>query len=118
MLPATRAEQAVHAFETGVLSAREFAAAGREAGLPCSEVAARLRVKLIEEQEHPAPAPQSRWSNPLRLVLISDTHGCHRKITIPPGDVLIHAGDFTKYGRLEDATDFNAWCVELPARYW
>jgi len=50
----------------------------------------------------------------LRLVLISDTHGMHRKMTIPDGDVLIHGGDFTRHGKLEDAVDFNAWLGELP----
>lgn len=50
----------------------------------------------------------------IRLVLISDTHGCHRKLTIPDGDVLIHAGDFTRMGLEEDATDFNVWLGELP----
>mmetsp|Transcript_23185 Transcript_23185/g.62864 ORF Transcript_23185/g.62864 Transcript_23185/m.62864 type:complete len:275 (+) Transcript_23185:200-1024(+) len=49
-----------------------------------------------------------------RLVLISDTHGCHRQLRVPPADVLVHAGDFTLYGRQEHALDFNAWLGELP----
>lgn len=49
----------------------------------------------------------------LRVVLISDTHGCHRQLTIPDGDVLIHGGDFTRSGLLEDAEDFNKWLGEL-----
>jgi len=48
----------------------------------------------------------------LRLVLISDTHGCHRRLTLPAGDVLIHAGDFTNMGHLPDAKDFNEWLGE------
>jgi predicted phosphodiesterase len=31
----------------------------------------------------------------MRIVLISDTHGLHRQLEVPPGDLLIHAGDFT-----------------------
>jgi hypothetical protein len=50
----------------------------------------------------------------LRLVLISDTHGAHRKVDVPHGDLLIHAGDFTRFGKLEDADDFNAWLGEQP----
>ena len=50
----------------------------------------------------------------LRLVLISDTHGRHRDLKIPDGDLLIHAGDFTRSGLLEDAEDFNAWLKEQP----
>ena len=55
----------------------------------------------------------------MRVVMISDTHGGHRKIPggVPDGDVLIHAGDFTRYGREEDALDFNAWLGELPHRH-
>eukprot|EP00121_Abeoforma_whisleri_P005330 Awhi_evm1s4827 len=26
----------------------------------------------------------------LRVVCISDTHGCHRSLEMPPGDILIH----------------------------
>ena len=34
----------------------------------------------------------------VRLVLLSDTHGLHREISIPDGDVLVHAGDFCSQG--------------------
>lgn len=53
----------------------------------------------------------------LRLVLISDTHGQHRRLKIPEGDVLIHGGDFTRMGAEEDLTDFNAWLGEQPHRH-
>jgi hypothetical protein len=43
------------------------------------------------ERKHPAvPQPDHLVS-----VLISDTHAMHREIEAPPGDLLIHAGDFT-----------------------
>lgn len=51
----------------------------------------------------------------LRIVMISDTHGRHADIDIRspkgerPADVLICAGDFTRYGRLSDAESFNEW---------
>lgn len=38
-----------------------------------------------------------------------DTHNDHRDLQLPSGDVLIHAGDFTQYGKEEHARDFNAW---------
>lgn len=38
-----------------------------------------------------------------------DTHNDHRDLQLPTGDVLIHAGDFTQYGKEEHARDFNAW---------
>jgi predicted phosphodiesterase len=35
---------------------------------------------------------------PVRIVCISDTHGQHAKLSVPAGDVLIHAGDFMALG--------------------
>ena len=34
----------------------------------------------------------------MRIVALSDTHGQHGHIAVPPGDVLIHAGDLTLHG--------------------
>ena len=53
----------------------------------------------------------------LRLVLISDTHGLHRQIRVPDGDILVHAGDLTGHGRLEQLVDLNDWLGELPHRH-
>jgi len=35
----------------------------------------------------------------MRLVVISDTHELHRELAVPPGDLLIHAGDFTLHSK-------------------
>lgn len=54
----------------------------------------------------------------LRIVCISDTHGLHGKIPfIPPGDVLIHAGDLTNIGELKDIVSFRTFLASLPHRY-
>lgn len=48
----------------------------------------------------------------MKIVALSDTHGKHREITpadVPEGDVLIHAGDFTKHGELHELEDFLDW---------
>lgn len=51
----------------------------------------------------------------IRIVCISDTHGQHRQLKVPPGDILIHAGDFMLSGRrLEEIVDFDAWLGSLP----
>jgi len=42
--------------------------------------------------------PQAAGS--LRVVAISDTHCTHQRLRVPPGDVLVHAGDFTKRGTI------------------
>jgi Icc-related predicted phosphoesterase len=46
-----------------------------------------------------------------RITAISDTHTLHRKLTdnLPGGDVLIHAGDFTSMGYLEEIQRFCDW---------
>jgi 3',5'-cyclic AMP phosphodiesterase CpdA len=53
----------------------------------------------------------------MRIVCVSDTHGRHREITVPDGDVLVHAGDLTRYGRLDEARDVNDWLRTLPHRH-
>ncbi len=50
----------------------------------------------------------------MKLVLLSDTHGLHRKISVPDGDLLIHAGDFTNMGEVEQVRDFNEWLGKHP----
>jgi predicted phosphohydrolase len=49
-----------------------------------------------------------------RIVTISDTHNRHHQLTIPDGDILIHAGDLTDMGELSDVRDFNEWLGTLP----
>ena len=53
----------------------------------------------------------------MRIVAISDTHGMHRDIKVPNGDVLVCSGDITGYGRLKEIYDFNDWLYELPHKY-
>ena len=55
----------------------------------------------------------------IKVVMISDTHGKHRELdnTLPDGDILIHAGDFSTHYNIEDAIDFNEWLGTLPHRY-
>ena len=52
-----------------------------------------------------------------RIVAISDTHNRHRALTIPDGDILIHAGDLTDMGELSDVRDFNDWLGTLPHQH-
>jgi Icc-related predicted phosphoesterase len=53
--------------------------------------------------------------NTVRIVCISDTHELHRELDIPPGDILIHAGDFTFMSqRPSKVADFDRWLGELP----
>ena len=53
----------------------------------------------------------------VRLVVISDTHGLHELFQeqqlLPPGDILLHCGDFANRGSPEDARNFVAWISSL-----
>ena len=50
----------------------------------------------------------------MKLVIISDTHNRHNEITIPDGDVLIHAGDSTMMGYRKESDNFYEWFNNLP----
>ncbi len=50
-----------------------------------------------------------------RIIAISDTHGVDRMaVTIPDGDILLHAGDFSSYGHSNDTKYFLKWFGALP----
>lgn len=51
---------------------------------------------------------------PLRLVLMSDTHGRELAHPIPPGDALLHAGDLTDVGRAKEIAAVGANLTALP----
>ncbi|KAK2191092.1 hypothetical protein NP493_61g00012 [Ridgeia piscesae] len=59
------------------------------------------------------------YSDRVRFVCISDTHAQAEKIRtdLPPGDVLIHAGDFTNTGTPNEVMQFNAFLGKLPYRH-
>jgi Icc-related predicted phosphoesterase len=50
----------------------------------------------------------------MKIVCISDTHSLHRQFQIPEGDILLHAGDVSKRGRLPEIVEFNDWLGTLP----
>lgn len=53
----------------------------------------------------------------MQIVCISDTHGQHKAMSIPEGDVIIHAGDITRVGNWHEIEEFLSWYSELPHRY-
>jgi Icc-related predicted phosphoesterase len=64
------------------------------------------------------PSVVGRNPDSLTIVVLSDTHELHREVEVPPGDILIHAGDFTMDSRsAEKLLDFNDWLGELPHAY-
>jgi len=53
----------------------------------------------------------------VKIVCISDTHQFHRRVEVPDGDVLIHAGDFSNHGQPNAIRDFNSWMAALPHKH-
>lgn len=54
----------------------------------------------------------------MRLVLISDTHNQHLALPpLPSGHAIIHAGDITGSGTLDEIRSFFDWFGTLPYRH-
>lgn len=51
------------------------------------------------------------------IIAISDTHGKHHGLQVPSGDILIHAGDVSMRGSIEEVADFLAWFGSLPHKH-
>jgi len=66
----------------------------------------------IEKQVIP-PKPEGAT----RFVCLSDTHDRHSLINVPPGDVLLHAGDFSFTGSRPEVERFNEFLRILPHKY-
>ncbi|MDQ4120598.1 MAG: metallophosphatase domain-containing protein [Acidobacteriota bacterium] len=52
-----------------------------------------------------------------RIVFLSDTHNCNEQIIVPEGDILIHAGDATNRGQVDEIVAFNQWFSDLPHKH-
>lgn len=53
----------------------------------------------------------------MRIVLISDTHLKHDSLPLPSGDMLVHAGDFSRRGLVHEAQIFLDWFSAQPHRH-
>ena len=53
----------------------------------------------------------------MKIVTLSDTHGKHKQLQIPNGDMIIHAGDCTKNGHELQAKEFLEWYGDLPHKH-
>jgi Icc-related predicted phosphoesterase len=51
----------------------------------------------------------------MRIVCLSDTH--NQQIETPDGDILIHAGDATIRGTIDEIVEFNYWFAALSHKH-
>ena len=59
-------------------------------------------------------APHTFPSSSLSIVCISDTHNDDCAKFIPDGDILVHAGDMTDDGTVEELQTAFDWICSLP----
>ena len=53
----------------------------------------------------------------MKIVCISDTHGLHKSVSLPKGDMIIHAGDVTNRGEKYEVIDFLNWFKTLDFKH-
>lgn len=54
----------------------------------------------------------------MKILHLSDTHGCHRRLRdLPEADVVVHSGDFCMAGTEDEAFDFINWFCDLPYKH-
>jgi Icc-related predicted phosphoesterase len=68
--------------------------------------------------DHPKPilraGHEPKAPNTVRFVCISDTHNLTDQLGLPPGDVLIHAGDFSMIGSPDQVRHFDDFLARQP----
>lgn len=54
-----------------------------------------------------------------RILILSDTHGLHRALPhpLPDADIIVHAGDMTNRGTMEECMRALGWFNALPYKY-
>ncbi|MEO6251927.1 MAG: metallophosphatase domain-containing protein [Ferruginibacter sp.] len=53
----------------------------------------------------------------MKIISISDTHGKHKDLILPPGDTIIHAGDISMKGELSEILNFFEWFTSLNYKF-
>lgn len=53
----------------------------------------------------------------MKIILISDTHSQHQQLSLPKGDMIIHAGDVSSRGHQSEIESFLHWYSQLDYKY-
>ncbi|KAL8945464.1 MAG: hypothetical protein Q9183_008083, partial [Haloplaca sp. 2 TL-2023] len=76
----------------------------------------RLRSLAATLQSIHPPAPEPKASSgKITVVCISDTHGTQP--ALPAGDLLLHAGDLTKWGTFSELQAQLTWLAQQPHKH-
>jgi predicted phosphodiesterase len=75
-----------------------------------------IRIPIVSSDSD--DEEKSKIIRTVRIACISDTHSLHGELEMPSNiDVLIHAGDFSRMGRVADIESFNLWLATLPIKH-
>ena len=80
-----------------------------------SRVWSKMKVEQLYKEVEPLNIHTPIFPHCIRFVCISDTHSKLKPddpiptFHIPPGDILLHAGDFTMKGGMSEIERFNAF---------
>ena len=69
-----------------------------------------VQIYDVYSPDFPLPHPGPAWT---RFICISDTHS-HTAFELPPGDILLHAGDLSSHGRPSHLTKTLDWLLGQP----
>lgn len=68
--------------------------------------------------DRPLSQVPRKQEDTVRFVCVSDTHSKHKDLRLPKdGDVLIHAGDFSETGRMNEVHAFTQWLSTVPYKH-
>eukprot|EP00759_Apiculatamorpha_spiralis_P054600 PhF_6_TR6984/c0_g1_i2/m.10345 len=73
----------------------------------------RPYAAIVHLEGSTTTSPATTPSKTVRIIHISDTHNKPYP-HVPAGDILVHTGDFTNGGSLEELTAFTSWFHALP----
>lgn len=85
-----------------------------------------VKISSRKEQQVQKSPKKVEWEIPehnqwckkiVTFVVISDTHNKHDMLNLPEGDVLIHCGDMSDDGKIEEIQTFNEWLGKTPYKH-
>src|ERR1041385_5699686 len=53
----------------------------------------------------------------MKICIVSDTHCQLNKVIVPSADMLLHCGDLTYRGTMEELLEFNRHCGEIKNKF-
>ena len=73
--------------------------------------------EIVCSRVFPIDLETPKPENHIRFVCISDTHGRTHTLHVPRRDILLHAGDFSSFGRLREVEEFAEFIASQPRKH-